>query len=177
MLRVYLHYKPVIRTSPIYKITDFEWVPITLLLALLVITILRILIFFYRRKKQTSVRMSVFSWQRYKDSNLKWRSQSPECYRYTIPLYISVGKAVSHYWIILAYSEEVVKKKWEFLSKKFGSSQRRRSAVFINGKFFAYWCGFWRSVLHNRRIFDILKQEIPAGSGIIIFAARPALFS
>ena len=47
----------------------------TLLLALLVITILRILIFFYRRKKQTPVRMSVFSWQRYKDSNLKWRSQ------------------------------------------------------------------------------------------------------
>ena len=42
----------------------------------LVITILRILIFFYRRKKQTSVWMSVFSWQRYKDSNLKWRSQS-----------------------------------------------------------------------------------------------------
>ena len=39
MLRVYLHYKPVIRTSPIYKITDFEWVPITLLLALLVIRI------------------------------------------------------------------------------------------------------------------------------------------
>ena len=39
MLRVWLHYKPVIRTSPIYKITDFEWVPITLLLALLVITI------------------------------------------------------------------------------------------------------------------------------------------
>ena len=52
MLRVYLHYKPVIRTSPIYKITDFEWVPITLLLALLVITILRILIFFYRRKNR-----------------------------------------------------------------------------------------------------------------------------
>ncbi len=39
MLRVYLHYKPVIITSPIYKITDFEWVPITLLLALLVIRI------------------------------------------------------------------------------------------------------------------------------------------
>ena len=31
--------KPVIRTSPIYKITDFEWVSITLLLALLVIRI------------------------------------------------------------------------------------------------------------------------------------------
>ena len=46
MLRVYLHYKPIIRTSPIYKITDFEWVLITLLLASLVITILRILIFF-----------------------------------------------------------------------------------------------------------------------------------
>ena len=128
------------------------------------------------KKKQTPVRMSVFSWQRYKDSNLKWRSQSPECYRYTIPLY-SVGKAVSHCWIILAYSEEVVKKKWEFLSKKFGSSQRRRSAAFVNGKCFAHWCGFWRSVLHNRRIFAILKQEIPAGSGIFIFAARPALFS
>ena len=28
------------------------------------------------KKKQTPVRMSVFSWQRYKDSNLKWRSQS-----------------------------------------------------------------------------------------------------
>ena len=46
MLRVYLHYKLIIRTSPIYKITDFEWVLITLLLASLVITILRILIFF-----------------------------------------------------------------------------------------------------------------------------------
>ena len=115
-------------------------------------------------------------WQRYKDSNLKWRSQSPECYRYTIPLY-SVGKAVSHCWIILAYSEEVVKKKWEFLNKKFGSSQRRRSAAFVNGKFFAHGCGFWCSALHNRRIFAILKQEIPAGSGIFIFAARPALFS
>ena len=40
-----------IRTSPVTKIADFEWVPITLLLALLVIRILRILIFFYRRKK------------------------------------------------------------------------------------------------------------------------------
>ena len=30
----------------------FEWVPITLLLALLVITILRILVFFYRRKNR-----------------------------------------------------------------------------------------------------------------------------
>ena len=31
--------------------------------------------------------MSVFSWQRYKDSNLNIRSQSPLCYHYTIPLY------------------------------------------------------------------------------------------
>ena len=27
-------------------------------------------------------------WQRYKDSNLNIRSQSPLCYRYTIPLFI-----------------------------------------------------------------------------------------
>ena len=133
-------------------------------------------LYYHKHFRLSTTFLSFLSSRATRIRTLKWRSQSPECYRYTIPLY-SVGKAVSHCWIILAYSEEVVKKKWEFLSKKFGSSPRRRSAAFANGKFFAHWCGFWCSALHNRRIFVILKREIPAGSGIFIFAVRPALFS
>ena len=43
--------------------------------------------FLQRNKKTSTVWYLFLLWQRYKDSNLKWRSQSPECYRYTIPLF------------------------------------------------------------------------------------------
>ncbi len=57
----------------------------TLLLTSFAIRILRILILLFQSKKDTL--KDVFSaWQRYKDSNLNIRSQSPLCYRYTIPL-------------------------------------------------------------------------------------------
>ena len=59
------------------------------------------------QKKKTGTWWYLFSsWQRYKDSNLKWRSQSPECYRYTIPLYYSKQKPqveIAYCWIILTY--------------------------------------------------------------------------
>ena len=80
----------------------------TLLLALLIITILRILT--SSQKKKTGTWWCLFSsWQRYKDSNLKWRSQSPECYRYTIPLYFAV----------LSYSNNYYITKFEFVKSKF----------------------------------------------------------
>ena len=43
--------------------------------------------------------MAAFLWQRYKDSNLNIRSQSPLCYRYTIPLYIYVVQFYAVYQI------------------------------------------------------------------------------
>ena len=53
-----------IRTSPVTKIADFEWVPITLLLALLVIRILRILKT-YEKRQATEV--TCLFWQRYEN--------------------------------------------------------------------------------------------------------------
>jgi hypothetical protein len=50
------------------------------------------------------------SWQRYKDSNLNIRSQSPLCYHYTIPLNILLNRTIIiilHFWKM---SRENVKK-------------------------------------------------------------------
>ena len=69
----------------------------------------------YRRKKQYSGIKKPRNtnvpryWQRYKDSNLKWRSQSPECYRYTIPLYsLLLNYYNTDFWKCKCFLKEIL---------------------------------------------------------------------
>ncbi len=46
------------------------------------------------QKKSTVILRLQWTWQRMRDSNPRKRSQSPVCYRYTNPLYVTRGHMV-----------------------------------------------------------------------------------
>ena len=113
-------------------------------------------------------------WQRYKDSNLKWRSQSPECYRYTIPLYSLLLCYYNTFFEDIKSFFEVFYIFWKFFhyifyqkfwTIKFTSFEQRSNALLKNKITFKELC---YSILFYVLIFGLHSNSYLQNSVLVL---------